>query len=72
MKVDDSQKDVAGEYIKRYLILGSRIPFVKVPLFFVGAIALAVRGVEKVVESRKEKEQIATVVGGGDTSWTTE
>jgi predicted DNA repair protein MutK len=72
MKVDDSAQDVAGEYIKRYLILGSRIPFIKVPLFFVGAIALAGKGVEKLIEARKEKEQIATVVGEDTDIWTSE
>lgn len=72
MKVEDSTEDVAGEYIKRYLILGSRIPFIKVPLFFVGAIALAGKGLEKMIEAHKEKEKIATVVGDDTGVWTSE
>jgi len=62
--------DLVASYLKSYLLIGSRIPFLKAPLFIIGSLALAAKGVERILEKQKEKELMATVVPSGQTLWT--
>lgn len=73
MKIEESTSDVAGEYFRRYFILGSRIPFLKFPLFFIGVAALTVKSVEKAIQAREEQKTIANMgTEGGVNIWTAE